>query len=134
MTNAEGGFSADAIRFLTNIPVFSYATSAITTTAEAESFYSVMKAADDANYIMSSSTAGSGDDSQFNTCGIAMSHAYSIIAAFTMTDASGVAHKMIMVRNPWGSAYYSHEWHKNDAAWTDALVAQVPHGVDPRTD
>jgi hypothetical protein len=31
MVNAEGGFTAGAIRYLTNIPVFSYSTTDITT-------------------------------------------------------------------------------------------------------
>jgi len=51
-----------------------------------------------------------------------------------MTDASNVVHKCVLVRNPWGVAYYNKEWNKDDPNWTDALVAQVPMGVDPRTD
>ena len=50
-----------------------------------------------------------------------------------MTDASNTVHNMFLVRNPWGITYYSGEWNANDTRWTDALVAQVPHGVDPRT-
>lgn len=50
-----------------------------------------------------------------------------------MTDAAGVIHNMIMVRNPWGITYYSGEWNSEDSNWTDELVAQVPHGIDPRT-
>lgn len=50
-----------------------------------------------------------------------------------MTDDNGTDHKMIMVRNPWGITYYSGEWNSDDTRWTDALVAQVPLGVDPRT-
>lgn len=63
-----------------------------------------------------------------------MSHAYSVIAAFAMTDSAGTEHKMIMARNPWGSTYYNQTWSKDDPNWTAALVAQVPHNVDPRTD
>lgn len=36
-----------------------------------------------------------------------MSHAYTILAAFQMTDASGVAHKCYLIRNPWGVTYYN---------------------------
>lgn len=63
-----------------------------------------------------------------------MSHAYSIIAAFSMTDAAGTVHRCLLVRNPWGSSYYTGPWNKDDTDWTDDLVAQVPHGIDPRTD
>ena len=41
---------------------------------------------------MAASTAGSGNDQEFNSCGIPMSHAYSIIGSFSMIDANGDAH------------------------------------------
>jgi len=56
-----------------------------------------------------------------------------VLAAFTMTDSAGVAHKCLLIRNPWGVVYYNQEWNKDDASWTDDLVAQVPFGVDVRT-
>ena len=50
-----------------------------------------------------------------------------------MTDADSVDHEMLLIRNPWGITYYTSTWNANDTNWTDALVAQVPHSVDPRT-
>lgn len=50
-----------------------------------------------------------------------------------MVESNGTTHKMYLMRNPWGYTYYSDDWNKNDARWTDALVAQVPFGIDPRT-
>ena len=38
-----------------------------------------------------------------------------------------------MFRNPWGHSGYSGVWCESDPNWTDDLVAQVPHGIDPRT-
>lgn len=66
-------------------------------------------------------------------CGIVQGHAYSILSAFEMTDADGTVWKMVTIRNPWGITYYNGDWNGNDARWTDALVAQVPLSVDPRT-
>jgi len=60
-----------------------------------------------------------------------MSHAYSVLAAFNMTDASNVVHRMLMIRNPWGSNGYSYTWSGTDANWTAALKAQVPFNFDP---
>lgn len=80
-------------------------------------------AADAANYLMGAGTAGNGNDQENNGCGIAMSHAYSILAPFSMTDASGTVYKMYLIRNPWGSTYYSSDWKGSDSRWTDALVA-----------
>ena len=38
-----------------------------------------------------------------------------------------------MIRNPWGyDNNYNQTWKANDTKWTDALVAQVPLGIDPR--
>jgi hypothetical protein len=51
-----------------------------------------------------------------------------------MTDSAGVAHKMYLVRNPWGITKYNSTWSANDTNWTDSLAAQVPLGVDPRRD
>ena len=88
--------------------------------------------ANDANYAMSAGTDG-GSDSGRNACGIAEAHAYTILAAYKMTDSSSVEHKMVLLRNPWGVTDYSGAWKHDDANWTNALVAQVPYGIDPRT-
>ena len=52
-----------------------------------------------------------------------MSHAYSLISAFTMVDESGREHFMMLVRNPWAENGYSDRWSNQDPAWTDELVA-----------
>ena len=82
---------------------------------------------------MALGTDGDGNDQESNTCGIAKSHAYTLVDAFSMTDAGGTTHDVMLVRNPWGTAGYTGTWNKDDSNWTDALVAQVPMGIDPRT-
>ena len=104
---AEGGLVENGLHYLVGIPVFRYSTADITTVAEAEAAYDALVAADAANYLMGTGTAGSGNDQLSNSCGIAQSHAYSILAAFTMTDASRVPHRCLLIRNPWGVAYYN---------------------------
>jgi len=79
---------------------------------------------------MGAGTQGGSDEGR-NSCGIAEGHAYSIVSAFSMT-VSGSSKKFLLMRNPWGTTDYSWDYHKNDAVWTDALVANVPMGVDPR--
>ena len=76
---------------------------------------------------------GAGADTTFNDCGIAYGHAYSLLAAFEMTDASSVTWKMYMLRNPWGTTSYSGNWNKDDTKWTAALIGQVPFGINPTT-
>lgn len=50
-----------------------------------------------------------------------------------MVDAARTTHKCLLVRNPWGTANYNQEWSKDDTNWTNDLVAQVPFGIDVRT-
>lgn len=88
--------------------------------------------ADSLNYIMGAGTAGATDTAT-NACGIAMSHAYSLIAVFELKTGSTVDHKMYMLRNPWGISYFNQSWASGDAAWTTAYKSQVPHSVDPDT-
>jgi len=59
---AEGGLVENGLHYLVGIPVFRYSTADITTTAEAEAAYDLLVAADAANYLMGTGTAGSGND------------------------------------------------------------------------
>ena len=51
-----------------------------------------------------------------------------------MTDSDNEIHDMILMRNPWGITGYLGDWNENDPRWTEELVAQVPYGIDPRTE
>lgn len=119
---ANGDTVENGIAALTGVPVLSYKCEDITDAAGVTAAYNIMKAAEDAHYIMGAQT-GSGSDSTYNRCSIANGHAYSIHTVFEMTDATGTKHKMALIRNPWGVTYYNGTWSKNDANWTDALVA-----------
>lgn len=102
------------------VPYFDYSD---TTQANLDDRYSLIKKADAAGFLMGVGTDGNGNDQVNNACGMAMSHAFSLVTAFTMTDAAQVAHEMLMLRNPWGNTAYSGTWHKADPNWTAALVA-----------
>ena len=129
---ANGDLVKNGIRSLTGIPVFSYYCGYISNSTLLAETFSRIKAADDADYLILASTAGDGSDQVTNHCGVAKSHAYTIISAFEMVDDSGTTHQMVLMRNPWSSTGYSWDWHKDDSRWTDALIAQVPYGFNPR--
>ena len=132
---ADGGFVQTGLRSLTGVPVFSYKAVGITDQTLADAAWQAIKTADTAGYYIGAGTAGSGNDQQTNGCGIAMSHAYSIVSAFTLTATNGTAYKVLLVRNPWGTTGYSSTFNKDDEIWTQAgTKAQVPNGVDPTTD
>ena len=128
---ADGGFITSGIRALTGAPVFRYEASEINVLDEDNKYilmsaydaYMMLKSAEDANFMMGVSTDGNGNDQEKNSCGIAKSHAYSILSVFSMTDAEGVEHTMLLMRNPWGKTTYSSDWKSTDSRWTDELVA-----------
>ena len=115
-----GGYTENGLRFLTGSPTFYYK---LSNTTNLITTFAMLNAADQLNYIMAGAT-GSGADSTYNKCGVANGHAYSILAAFNMTDAYRKVHSMYMIRNPWGSANaYNQSWRATDPDWTNALVA-----------
>lgn len=131
----NGGFVENGIRTLVGAPVFTYdATVIVLNQTNAEELWDLCVAADTAGYVMGSAVYYSDTDTSMNSCGIFTGHAYSIISAFSITEANGTITKVVMARNPWGVTFYSAEWYANDTRWTDDIVTnQVPHGVDPRT-
>ena len=66
---------------------------------------------------MGAGTSGDGNHNVSNDCGIAKSHAYTIIGVFIMDGE-----KMIMMRNPWGRTNYNGAYHSGDSRWTTSKV------------
>ena len=91
------------------MPVFEYFVSEYGD-SDYEDLWDILIEAEDNGYIMGAATEGAGDDQDTNDCGVAMSHAYSIISAFTMEDSDSDEHRMLLMRNPWGENYYSWDW------------------------
>lgn len=82
---------------------------------------------------MGANSDGKGSNKAFNKCGIPESHAYSILAVFSMTDGAGEEHKCLLMRDPFGTSQYNQTWSMDDPNWTESLISQVPWGVDVRT-
>jgi|TARA_B110000285_G_scaffold65148_1_gene74862 hypothetical protein len=116
-----GGFVSNGLRSITGAPTIRYNYGTSYTTSAADT-HALLKAADTAGYPMGAGT-GAGGDTTTNDCGIANSHAYSIITAFDMTAADNTVYNMVMLRNPWGVTYYSGKWNKADSDWTTALIS-----------
>jgi hypothetical protein len=128
---SEGGMTANGIRALTGVPVFDYIASEFSTNdSDMDDMWDLLVEADANDYILGAGTYGAGD-SFSNYCGVAQSHAYSIISVFTMEDSDEEEHRCLLMRNPWGSNGYNWHWSHDDPKWTDDLVAQVPYDFDP---
>jgi hypothetical protein len=62
-----------------------------------------------------------------------------MLSAFTLLDKTlpttnaAYNQSMIMFRNPWGNDnYYSLTWNYKSDKWTDANIAQIPLGINPK--
>ena len=64
------------------------------------------------------------------TDGIVMGHAYTLLSVAQVTDAEGTAHKLVKLRNPWGSGEWQGRWSDKSDLWTDDLRQLVGHDGD----
>jgi len=53
--------------------------------------------------------------------GLVRGHAYTVVGVKELT-VSGTKHRLIKIRNPWGSERYTGEWNDNDTRWTPQLL------------
>ena len=76
----NGGMIHNGLRSLVGAPFFEYIPG---DSDNADDVFGLIKSSDEANYLMGAGTNGD-EDSDFNDCGIAMDHAYSLITAFEL--------------------------------------------------
>lgn len=75
--------------------------------------------------ITAGTPCNGGSDSYNNAVGLALSHAYSIIGVYKVTDTTGAAKaSLFKMRNPWGSdGSYNGTWSDSDATWKTGTYA-----------
>lgn len=56
-----------------------------------------------------------------NVLGLPNGHAYSLLGAYIVKDASNKTHRLIKLRNPWGFDVYTGAWNDTSALWTTSL-------------
>ena len=96
----ESGWTAEAMRFLTNAPSTDYDT----TLYDVAGLIALVQPADKAGFIMTASTATStAGDTAVNAVGLAMNHAYTLIGLTTVVNKTTNAPiYLFKMRNPWG--------------------------------
>lgn len=52
-------------------------------------------------------------------------HAYTLLSATRVTDAEGQEHRLVKLRNPWGSGEWSGKWSDKSEEWTADLRQQA---------
>jgi hypothetical protein len=68
-----------------------------------------------------------------NTLGLPDDHAYTLLNAFIVTDAAGVVHRLVQLRNPWGYDVYTGRWNDSSSLWTAAIRQQVGYNASSST-
>ena len=63
-----------------------------------------------------------------NYQGLATGHAYSLLGAYEIKDASGnTVDYLVHMRNPWAKEGFIGKWSDGSPVWTEAYKAQVPY-------
>jgi len=68
-----------------------------------------------------------------NTLGLPDDHAYTLLGAYIITDAAGVVHRLIQLRNPWGYDVYTGRWNDTSSLWTNSIRNQVGYNASSAT-
>ena len=63
-----------------------------------------------------------GGEGLFNLYG---GHAYTLLDAFELYKDGQPQEKLLKIRNPWGSEYFSGSWSDASELWTEDLKKQV---------
>ena len=119
-----GGDASYAINVLTGAPHKKYKHTDIAKDA----LFDLVKAANDADAMISAGTQVGQSDKKVSANGLAQSHAYTVLGAFVVNDAKGVPRKLYKIRNPWGEEKYKGPYSDSDsdpANWDQALQQAV---------
>ncbi len=120
------GQVGEALKVLTGAPTQTYV---MTEQSTDDAWYILSDALDNA-YIVAADTWGTGDDQQENDFGMLLSHSYTVLGAYEVTDGDDT-YQLLQMRDPWTTeATYTGAFNNSDALWTDELMSQVPYQTD----
>ena len=123
-----GGDPRNAIQYLTGGPSEHYSHTA---KSAAEVFALVKQANLDDGMISAGTRSSANGHDDRSAVGLAQGHAYTVLSAHEVTDASGRAVKLLRLRNPWGTEDYEGPFGDHDTAnWDPTLQAQVAYVDD----
>ena len=104
----NGGTPGEAFRALTGMPVTNFPSSSMSDTT----LWGYVDDGTKKHYPMAAGTRVSNH-------GLIAGHAYGVLGSQELTDSSGaVVHKLIKMRNPWGSEKYIGDWSDDSSLWT----------------
>ena len=74
---------------------------------------------------MAGSPYGNGSHDEKSANGVPYNHAFTVLGAKELTDAAGKKIRLVNIRNPWGTEWYSGAYSDKSPLWTDDLRKQA---------
>jgi hypothetical protein len=82
-----------------------------------------------AGYMMGAGSPA-GKDTDVSSLGIVQGHAYALLRVIEESDSSG-SHKLLQLRNPWGSTEWKGEWSDSDTkSWTQRMKTALNYNPE----
>lgn len=126
----NGGEEVEALRDLTGAP---YEKLTAEDFKNPKYVWERVSSADKKGYVMvtgitedKTSNGGKGGEGHLDN-GLVTGHAYSLVGAAEVKGSDGQMHKIVQVRNPFGSTEWTGDWSDNSPQWTPESMAQVTH-------
>ena len=94
-------------------------------------WYKIQKA-DRKGYLMVTSTEGEDEREAEREDGLYAGHAYSLVGCAEVMGSDKKKHRIVQIRNPWGSGDWNGDFSDDSSLWTPQAKAQVnfTHGND----
>lgn len=113
-----GGLEYETIRDLTGAPGYFYKG------IDDGTFEKIFKY-DQMNYMMGCSMSDTYDQEEAAKQGIVAGHAYTLLSVAKLMDNNNQEHKLVKLRNPWGSGEWNGRWSDKSAEWTPELRREI---------
>jgi hypothetical protein len=128
--NTDVGFVENSLRALTGVPIFRYKLAEYD--EDADSLWDTLYSNHQSGYFLGTTTSGSNNQ-LLNPYGLSQGHSFAILSVFPLRNKfNEIAHKMYMLKNPWGKETYQGKWnHRDRKNWKDEYISQVPYGINP---
>jgi hypothetical protein len=117
--NIISGKASEVYKVLTGFPCLRYT---VEDTSKDE-LWKIAETSDDANNFMCSGTRSDTDISQY---GLVEGHAYTLISAKEL-EHNGETHRLLKIRNPWGSKEWKGKWSDQSDMWTEELKEKLAY-------
>ena len=100
----DAGSGAHGVEAMTGAPYLTLTHKKLIESGEGETLWDeLVSQSESGNMITSGSYTGTGNDQDSNEDGLPFNHAFSIMHVLTVVDDEDNEHRLVCMRNPWGS-------------------------------